>query len=153
MIARCIEIFVERKRLCGYDYNSSAKILRRFAASVGAIDVSRITEKHIEAFLGGGQLSHNLWRRDRSLIGRFLAYWFAGRQISRVPEPRQKPPVPTRFFPYVYSRAEISRLLAAAPPVSQHQSTARSVINPERIYFSMTPQAMRAPEFPDGSVL
>jgi integrase/recombinase XerD len=114
-IARCIEIFVERKRLCGYDYNSSAKILRRFAASVGSIEVSRITEKHIEAFLGGGQLSHNLWRRYRSLIGRFLAYWFAGRQISRVPEPRQKPPVPTRFFPYVYSRAEISRLLAAAP--------------------------------------
>ena len=25
--------------------------------------------------------------------------------------------------------------------------------DPERIYFSMTPQAMRAPEFPDGSVL
>ncbi|MGB7437052.1 MAG: hypothetical protein WBW49_16680, partial [Candidatus Acidiferrum sp.] len=25
--------------------------------------------------------------------------------------------------------------------------------DPERTYFSMTPQAMRAPEFPDGSVL
>jgi integrase/recombinase XerD len=114
-IARCIEIFVERKRLCGYDYNSSAKILRRFAASVGSIDVSRITEKQIEAFLGQGQISHNLWRSYRSLIHRFLAYWFARRQISRVPEPKQKPAVPTRFFPYVYSRAEISRLLAAAP--------------------------------------
>jgi integrase len=75
--------------------------------------------------LGQGQISHNLWRSYRSLIGRFLAYWFAGRQISRVPEPRQKPAVPTRFFPYVYSRAEISRLLAAAPAC---QSTSKCEI-------------------------
>jgi site-specific recombinase XerD len=51
----------------------------------------------------------------RSLIRRFLAYWFARRQINRIPEPEQKPNIGTRFFPYVYSKAEIARLLAAAP--------------------------------------
>jgi hypothetical protein len=48
------------------------------------------------------------------LIRRFLSYWFARRQIKRIPEPEQKPNIGTRFFPYVYSKAEIARLLAAA---------------------------------------
>ena len=114
-IAQCVKVFAERKRICGYDYHSSARILQRFASSVGKIDISLVTEEHINAFLSRGRLSNNLWRSYRSLIRRFLVYWFARRQISRIPEPEQKPVVRSRFFPYVYSRAEIARLLEAAP--------------------------------------
>jgi integrase/recombinase XerD len=113
-IAQCVELFVERKRICGYDYYSSARILRRFARSLGKIDISLVTEEHINLFLNRGRLSHNIWRSYRSLIRRFLAYWFARRQIFRIPEPEQKPAVPTRFFPYVYSQAEIARLVESA---------------------------------------
>jgi site-specific recombinase XerD len=114
-VALCVEAFVARKRVCGYEYDSSARILRRFAAFVGKIDIARVSEEHINLFLTRGQLAHHIWRSYRSLIRRFLAYWFARRQISRVPEPEQKPNIGTRFFPYVYSKAEIARLLAAAP--------------------------------------
>jgi hypothetical protein len=114
-IAQCVENFVVRKRVCGYEYDSSARILRRFAAFVGKIDIALVSEEHINLFLTRGHLAHHIWRSYRSLIRRFLAYWFARRQISRIPEPEQKPNIGTRFFPYIYSKAEIARLLAAAP--------------------------------------
>jgi len=114
-IAQCVEDFVARKRVCGYEYDSSARILRRFAAFVGKIDIALVSEEHINLFLTRGHLAHHIWRSYRSLIRRFLAYWFARRQITRIPEPEQKPNIGTRFFPYVYSKAEIARLLAAAP--------------------------------------
>jgi integrase/recombinase XerD len=114
-IAQCVEGFVARKRVCGYDYHWSALILRRFATFVGKIDIALVSEEHINLFLARGHLAHHIWRSYRSLIRRFLAYWFARRQIGRIPEPEQKPNIGTRFFPYVYSKSEISRLLAAAP--------------------------------------
>jgi integrase/recombinase XerD len=114
-IALCVESFVARKRVCGYEYDSSARILRRFAAFVGKIDIALVSEEHINLFLARGHLAHHIWRSYRSLIRRFLVYWFARRQITRIPEPEQKPNIATRFFPYVYSKAEIVRLLAAAP--------------------------------------
>jgi integrase/recombinase XerD len=113
-IAQCVETFVDRKRVCGYEYDSSARFLRRFATFVGKIDIALVSEDHINRFLTRGQLSHSVWRSYRSLIRRFLSYWFARRQIARIPEPEQKPAVSTRFFPYIYSKAEIARLLAAA---------------------------------------
>jgi integrase/recombinase XerD len=114
-IAQCVEGFVARKRVCGYDYYWSARILRRFATFVGKIDIGLISEEHINLFLTRGHLAHHIWRSYRSLIRRFLAYWFARRQIGRIPEPEQKPNIGTRFFPYVYSKSEIARLLAAIP--------------------------------------
>jgi integrase/recombinase XerD len=114
-IAQCVENFVARKRVCGYEYDSSARILRRFAAFVGKIDIALVSEEHINLFLTRGHLAHHIWRSYRSLIRRFLAYWFARRQITRIPEAEQKPNIGTRFFPYIYSKAEIARLLAAAP--------------------------------------
>ena len=129
-LAHCVEIYVERKRLCGYDYHSSARVLRRFANSVGKIDISFVTEQHINAFLRRGRLSHNMWRNYRAQIRRFLAYWFGRRQIRRIPEPEQKPAVPTRFFPYVYSRAEIGRLLEAA---SICQARRRCLMSPNTL--------------------
>ena len=114
-VAQCVDEFVARKRVCGYDYYWSALLLRRFATFVGKIDIALVSEEHVNFFLARGHLAGHIWRSYRSLIRRFLAYWFARRQIGRIPEPEQKPNIGTRFFPYVYSKAEISRLLAATP--------------------------------------
>jgi integrase/recombinase XerD len=129
-LAQCVERFVDRKRVCGYEYDSSARILRRFAAFAGKIDIALVSEDHINLFLSRGQMSHGVWRSYRSLIRRFLSYWFARGQIARIPEPEQKPAVSTRFFPYVYSKAEIARLLAAARVC---QASPRCIISPSTL--------------------
>lgn len=72
-IAQCVEGFVARKRVCGYEYDSSARILRRFAAFVGKIDIALVSEEHINLFLTRGKLANPIWRSYRSLIRRFLA--------------------------------------------------------------------------------
>jgi integrase/recombinase XerD len=114
-IGRCVELFVERKRVCGYEYDWSARILRNLAVFVSNIDISLVTTGHIHAYLSCGSLTPNTWRSHRSLIRRFFAYWFARRQVSGIPEVEQRPTTKSHFFPYVYSKQEIARLLAAAP--------------------------------------
>src|SRR5260370_8317504 len=106
-IAQCVENFVARKRVCGYEYDSSARILRRFAAFVGRIDIALDSEENINLFLTRGHLAHHTWRSQRSLIRRFVAYWFARRQINRIPESEQKPNIRIPFFPYLSSTSEI----------------------------------------------
>ena len=114
-IGRCVDIFVERKQACGYEYDWTARLLRRLAAFVGNINISLVTAKQIDAFMYTRKLSNNTWQTERSLIRRFFAYWFARRHVSRIPEIEQRRAVKSLFFPHVYSRQEIARLLAAAP--------------------------------------
>jgi integrase/recombinase XerD len=114
-VAPCVEAFIERKRLCGYEYVSNAKILRRFAKFIGNQNISRLSEGDVNAFLNRGRLSNVIWRSQRSLLRRFFAYWFARRLVTQIPEPEQKPAVSQAFFPHIYSRDEIVRLLEAAP--------------------------------------
>ena len=85
-VARCIEAFIKRKRICGYEYEDSGRILRRFAVSIGDIEISSVTAEHINHFLSRGSLSHNVWRSHRSLFQRFFNYWYARRQVDCVPE-------------------------------------------------------------------
>ena len=92
-----------------------SKILRSFVRFVGKRNMAQLKEEHINAFLRRGRLSNSTWRAYRSLFRRFFAYWYARGVITRVPLPDQKPNVPTEFFPYIYFRDEIARLLEAVP--------------------------------------
>ena len=50
-----------------------------------------------------------------SYLSRFFIYWFARRQLKNIPRARQKPAVKTNFFPFVYSRSDIRKLIDATP--------------------------------------
>ena len=113
-VAQCVEVYIERKHACGFIYRAGAQILRRFARFAGDIHVSAITERHLELFLVRNTFSNNTWRRYVSHLGRFFVYWFAHKQLKQIPTARQKPANKTAFFPFIYTRSEIRRLLDAA---------------------------------------
>jgi integrase/recombinase XerD len=60
-------------------------------------------------------MSNNTWRRYVSYLSKFFVYWCARRQIGSIPQAKQKPFVKTSFFPFIYTRAEIRRLIDAIP--------------------------------------
>jgi integrase/recombinase XerD len=111
----CVEVYIERKRATGLIYRASAKLLWRFAHFVGNVDIASITEHQLEQFLSRNALSNNTWRRYVSYLSRFFVYWFARRQLKHIPKATQKPATKTAFFPFVYSRSEIRRLMDAIP--------------------------------------
>jgi integrase/recombinase XerD len=112
-VAACVELYVERNQKLGYAYTGTAKVLRRFANFVGNIEISRLRNSDVSDFLTRGSISNNTWRYYRSHLHRFFVYWFARRQMRQMLEPEQRPATLGMFFPYVYTRAEIRRLLAA----------------------------------------
>ena len=129
-VAWCVEIYVGKKQACGYSYTWIARLLRRFARFVGKIHISLITDHHLNAFLGRGRMSNNTWRHHSSILAGFFRYWFARRQIRRIPSAQQKPAEAKTFFPYVYSREEIRKLLNA---VVIGQQSPRCTIGPETL--------------------
>jgi integrase/recombinase XerD len=120
-VARCVEIYVGRKQACGYSYVSIARLLRRFVRFIRNIHISLVTDYHLNAFLSCGRASNNTWRHHASCLFGFFRYWFARRQIRQIPTPKQKPAEARTFFPYIYSREEIRRLVNVAA-VSQQAS-------------------------------
>jgi len=113
-VAQCVEIYIERKEACGYTYTSIAKVLRRFARFVGRMNITCLTDHHVNAFLRRSAISNNTWRHYSLHLRRLFLYWFARRQIRRIPKPDPKPSVAKTFYPHIYTRTEIRRLLDAA---------------------------------------
>ena len=115
-VARCVEAYVERKRASGFIYTATAKILMRFANFVRNIDISAVTERDVEFFLSRNAILNNTRQRYISCLTKFFIYWFARRQIKQIPSARPRPTTKSTFFPYIYTRSEIRRLLDAVVP-------------------------------------
>lgn len=111
-LPEAVETYVKYNQGLGYEYTSSTKVLRRFAKSVGNIEISELRGYHVSAFLRRARISNNTWRFYRSHVHRFVVYWSAHRKINRRLDLEQKPSELRTFSPYIYTRTEIRRLLA-----------------------------------------
>ena len=89
-LSQGVAAYIERKRAGGFIYRTSGKVLWRFSRYVGKIDISRVTDQNIQSFLVRNAISNNTWRRYRSHLNRFFTYWFARRQVKRIPQIAQK---------------------------------------------------------------
>jgi integrase/recombinase XerD len=115
-VVACVEAYVERKRVSGFIYRATGKILLRFAHFVRNADISDITDDDIELFVTRNAASNNTQQRYISQLTKFFVYWYARRQIKRIPSIQPRPTTKSNFFPYIYTRSEILALLAAIEP-------------------------------------
>ena len=139
----CVEVYIERKRATGLIYRASAKILWRFAHFVGNVDIASITEQRLEQFLTRNAVSNNTWRQYVSYLSRFFVYWFARRQLKQIPRATQKPATKTSFFPFVYSRSEIRRLIDAIPACVRYQRCSMDAVTLRTILLLVYGTGMR----------
>jgi integrase/recombinase XerD len=115
-----ISDYLVYRRALGCRMTGEAFILRAFSKSVGGISVSALTVDQVRTYLFHGAVSQQtVARRHRALNG-FYRY-LATRHDVHLPT---LPPVPkvstTTFVPYIYSHAELVRLLQAAPVACQN---------------------------------
>lgn len=110
-VDQCVEIYVQKKRDCGYSYNSIAKLLRRFAQFTGRLNISLITSEHVSQFLCAAPISNNTSRAYTWQLRSFFRYWHGRRQMDFVPNVSLKPATSQTFVPYVYTRQEIRAIL------------------------------------------
>jgi integrase/recombinase XerD len=112
-VARCVELFIQKKRDYGYKYTANAKVLRRFARFTGKLNINSVTDDHVNSFLSRTQISNNTRRIYTWHLRHLFIHWHGHRQVARVPQAQMKPATASTFVPYVYTRNEIRRLLDA----------------------------------------
>jgi integrase len=108
--------YITQQRSLGKRYLAEANILAAFRRSVGDVPVRNIRPEMISRFVDrGGTGYETRSRKYRVLAGLF--FFAVTRRLLRtspMPERRRKRVYPT-YIPYIYSEAELKRLLAAVP--------------------------------------
>lgn len=112
-LATAIDAYVSWKRSLGMRFRSEAELLRAFHRAMGDIDLAAVHPDAVRAFLAGPGPVTAFWRQKWIILRGF--YRFAlGRDLTTVsPVPEVPPHFPPALTPYIYSREELSRLLAA----------------------------------------
>ncbi len=118
-VTQCVEAYLDHRHECGYECASAAKLLRRFARFHGKLNISLVADHHLDDFLSrAAATSGNAWQSYSGHLRRFFAFWFVRRQVKRIPKPKLKGGVVRIFYPHIYARAEIRKLLdATAAPL------------------------------------
>lgn len=120
-LADLIKEYVEFKRSLGMSYRSPAVRLRAFLSSVGDVNLNRITPEQVRRYLDGkpGPVT-SFWFAKYDALRPFFAYAIDRKHLKICPLPKVLPRKPKKFDPYIYTVAEVKRLLDAAD--SRHQS-------------------------------
>jgi integrase/recombinase XerD len=107
--------YITQQRSPGKRYLAEANILKAFGRSVGDAPVRDIRPEIISRFVDRGATSYETRsKKYRALEGLF--FFAVSRHLLKIsPMPRRQKRVYPTFTPYIYSEAELKRLLAAIP--------------------------------------
>ena len=111
--------YITQQRSLGKRYSGEANTLKAFARSIGNVLVRDINPEMISCFLDRGATSYETRRKKyRALAGLFF-FAVSRRLLKTSPMPRRRKRVDSTFIPYIYSEAELKRLLAAIPVATE----------------------------------
>jgi integrase/recombinase XerD len=115
-----ISAYLAYRRALGARMKGEAFMLRAFCKSVASPSPSALTVGQVRAYLYRGCVSpQTVAKRHRALNG-FYRYLATRHGIHLPALPRAPKASTTTFVPYIYSHAEIRRLLQAAPVACQN---------------------------------
>jgi integrase/recombinase XerD len=109
-----ISHYVQARKAGGSDFGAVERVLGTFCRTVGAnADISTVTEAQVRAFLDGRGPITRYWYRKHSALNGFYRYAVGRHLVGRAPLPSRTPKSPPAFTPYIFTREELRRLLAA----------------------------------------
>jgi site-specific recombinase XerD len=114
-LADAIQEYIEHKRSLGMDFKSRAVRLKAFLNQTGNPELEDITPEQVRAYLDGlpGPVTRYWFDKHASLNG-FFQYVVDHGYLKRSPLPTALPRPPAKFSAYIYSVADMCRLLDAA---------------------------------------
>jgi hypothetical protein len=128
-LERAVRLYVERKQSLGFHFEAATH--RSLLRTLGDMPLRSITPRQIKAFLNGPRTGNSGWHQKYERVERFFRFWVLRGKLKRVPMPPTIPRQPITFVSYIYSRAELRRLLDAA---LVRKRRCRSVIDPETLW-------------------
>src|SRR4051794_892314 len=112
-LPEAVAAYVAYKLSLGMRFPTEARTLKSFYRTLGDIDMHDVDADRVHAFLdGNGPMTAFLHRKLSALRG-FYRFAIARGYATSSPLPLTVPEEPRTFVPYIYSRDEMKRLLAA----------------------------------------
>ena len=108
-----IDSFVTLKRSLGAVFSAETRILRSFARALGDIHLDTIDAQATHAFCRGTGPPTRWWERKHQALRGVFIYLLTRGHLTASPLSEPGPRIPRSFEPYIYSRDELQRLLAA----------------------------------------
>jgi integrase/recombinase XerD len=114
-LSQAIDVYIQRRRATGAHLRVPEFILRAFLRLCGNVELHRIRRSIVEEFLRGPRpIRSGTVRGRHSALKMFFAYWVLRGRMRRTPLPQNVPKRTDLFVPYIYSHAELRRLLDTA---------------------------------------
>lgn len=108
-----IDSYIGLKRSMGMRLRSEAVILKAYGRAVGDIDISEVKPETVLAFIRGDGPVTSFWRCKLQTLRGFYRFAVSRGFATTMPLPTIQPKLPPSLQPYIYSVAELKRLLAA----------------------------------------
>jgi len=108
--------YVAFRRSLGDQYVVTERTLRSFCRAIGPrTPVTRVRLKTVAAYLAGTGSITRLWHFKHTALKGLFRFAVSRGLLKKAPLPTEIPKRPPTLVPYIYSRAEIRRLLDAIP--------------------------------------
>ena len=112
-LATVIEAYIALQQSLGLRSKTARRSLRRFGRQMGDVHITDLQSERVLSFLQGtGPLSSN-WRTKYRLLFGFYRFAISRGHVAVSPLPTTLPKFPPQQTPYIYSTAELQRLLDA----------------------------------------
>ncbi len=108
-----VDTYLTHKRSLGMRMHTEARELRFFCNQMGNIELTRVPSHAVLAFVGDAR-KPGRWRVRYGILSSFYRYALEREFVKTSPLPPRQPKFPAQTPPYIYSTAELERLLVAA---------------------------------------
>jgi site-specific recombinase XerD len=112
-LAQAVAAYVASKQSLGMRFATEARTLKSFCRALGEVDIDQIEAKRVRTFLDGNGPVTRFWHRKMGVLRGFYRFAVARGYVTASPLPTTVPQLPPPFIPYIYSRDEVRRLIAA----------------------------------------
>lgn len=112
-LRQAVEIYLDFKHSLGMRMESEGYALSAFCRAMGDRDISNVKPAAVLAFIAGTGPITRAWKQKVSVLRSFYRFALTRELTAAVPLPATDPTFPALRAPYIYSTAELERLLAA----------------------------------------
>lgn len=111
-LANASRQYVSYKQAIGMNFVTEDRILRSFTRRVGPrTAVEDVSSDAVLRFLNGGGPITLFWHRKHDVLSGFWTFAIQHGLTDRSPVPARRPVKPAPYVPYIYTHAELKRLL------------------------------------------
>ena len=109
-----LEQYLAAKQSLGFRFRAESVVLRAFSLAMGKVSVGQVKPVAVRTYLNGRGPVTRFWEYKWVVLRGFYRFALSRNLARRSPLPARPAKATKTFAPYIYSRAELQRLLQAS---------------------------------------